>query len=228
MALILNIDTATEVASVCLSIDGECIAYSENKEQREHASFLHIAVSQMLIVTNTPIKSIDAVAVSGGPGSYTGIRVGMATAKGFCFSLEKPLIVINTLLMMAAAAKKYLSAKDNTLIKNDVICPMIDARRMEVYTGLYDFELKEITLPAAVILTEEFLKAVLQTKRIVLFGSGSEKFKHMVNSENALFYDINYGAKELSTLSYQYYQKQTFSDLLYTEPNYLKGFFSTQ
>src|ERR1700758_4691343 len=130
MALILNIDTATAKASICLALDGKTLALAENWTQNEHAAWLHSAIEQMMQQTGYRLRDLQAVAVTAGPGSYTGLRVGMAAAKGFCFALDIPLIAEDTLRTMAFAAKEQLPG-------TDLLCPMIDARRMEVFTAVY-------------------------------------------------------------------------------------------
>src|SRR6187431_3411411 len=146
MALILNIDTAVDVASICLAKDGNVLTIAMNESQKDHASWLHIAIKEIFEKNNLALGSVDAIAVTGGPGSYTGLRIGMATAKGICYALNKPLISLNTLLMMAHAAKQ-----ENA----DLFCPMIDARRMEVFTAIYTKELEIVKDPVAITLNEK-------------------------------------------------------------------------
>src|SRR5687767_10460248 len=146
MALILNIDTAVDVASLCLAIDGKLLSIAKNESQKDHSLWLHIAIKEIFEKNNLELGSVDAIAVTGGPGSYTGLRIGMATAKGICFALNKPLISMNTLLVMANAAKNESA---------DLLCPMIDARRMEVFTAIYTKELKTVKEPAAIQVNEK-------------------------------------------------------------------------
>jgi tRNA threonylcarbamoyladenosine biosynthesis protein TsaB len=226
MGLILNIDTATEKASVCLSDNANPLAFRHNDEQKEHASFIHVAIKAILEECNISLQHLGAVAVTGGPGSYTGIRVGMATAKGFCFALQKPLIVVNTLLVMAQATKNYLLKKDNISTQDLVISPMIDARRMEVYTALYNLNLEELAPPRATIVDEFFLQEELKQNSIIFTGSGALKFKQICSAESALFNDsIFSSAEDLAVISEQYFQKKQFSNVAYVEPIYLKDFF---
>src|SRR6187401_260662 len=131
MALILNIDTAVDVASICLAKDGKVLSIAKNESQKDHASWLHVAIKEVFEENNLELRSVDAIAVTGGPGSYTGLRIGVATAKGICYALNKPLISVNTLESFAAGIRK----------KNpdfDYYVPMLDARRMEVYCAIYD------------------------------------------------------------------------------------------
>ena len=167
MALILNIDTAVDVASICLAKDGKVLSIVKNESQKDHASWLHIAIKEIFEKNNLDLSSIDAVAVTGGPGSYTGLRIGMATAKLICFALNKPLISLNTLLVMANAAKQ-----ENA----DLLCPMIDARRMEVFTAIYTKELQTVKDPVAITLNENSFAEYLSNNSICFFGNGSNKF----------------------------------------------------
>src|ERR1700738_4487907 len=145
MALILNMDTATETASISLSKGGISLALSENKEQKEHAAWLHSAVEKMMQETGYRMRDLQAVAVTAGPGSYTGLRVGMAAAKGFCYALDIPLITENTLKVMAFAAREQTSDAG-------LLCPMIDARRMEVFTAIFQRDLKELMPTTAMVI----------------------------------------------------------------------------
>ena len=167
MALILNIDTAVDVASICLAKDGKILSIAKNESQKDHASWLHIAIKEIFEKNNLELGSVDAIAVTGGPGSYTGLRIGMATAKGICFALNKPLISLNTLLVMANAAKEESA---------DLLCPMIDARRMEVFTAIYTKELEIVKDPAAITLNENSFAEYLSSNSICFFGNGSNKF----------------------------------------------------
>ncbi|MBA4140526.1 MAG: tRNA (adenosine(37)-N6)-threonylcarbamoyltransferase complex dimerization subunit type 1 TsaB [Segetibacter sp.] len=223
MALILNIDTATDIASVCISENGTSIAYRENHQQKEHASFVHAAINTILIEAGKSLQQIDAFAVTSGPGSYTGLRVGLATAKGFCFALNKPLITINTLYVMAQAA---IMAKP-LLINNLLYCPMIDARRMEVYTAIFNHDLQIQLQPAAIILESSTFDLWLQQSSILFFGSGSAKLKDLLSTEKAIFADIEFNAKNLARLAETSFSEEKFADVAYTEPDYIKNFFST-
>ena len=222
MALILSIDAATEKASVCLSEDEKIIGYCENEYQKEHASFIHKAIKKLLSNTNITLQNIDAFSVTSGPGSYTGIRVAMAAAKGFCFALSKPLITVNTLTVMALAAKKNTPNQQNVLF-----CPMIDARRMEVFTALFDNNINMIVKPKAIVLSELFLKDEINENKVIFFGNGSSKFQPFMKHENASFPDVVFDAKNLAELSLIEYANSCFSDITYSEPNYFKDFFLT-
>jgi tRNA threonylcarbamoyladenosine biosynthesis protein TsaB len=222
LALILNIDTATDIASVCISENGRSIAYRENHQQKEHASFVHAAINTILIETGKSLQQIDAFAVTSGPGSYTGLRVGLATAKGFCFALHKPLITINTLSVMAQAA---IIAK-SSLLNNMLYCPMLDARRMEVYTAIFTADMKLELKPTALILEPSTFDLWLRDSQILFFGSGSPKLRNLLSFEKAVFADIEFNSKHLAMLAEKSFKKEEFSDVAYAEPEYLKNFFS--
>ena len=222
MALILNIDTATETASVGVACDGNTIALLKNEQQREHASFIHQAIEQVLRTSGTRLEEIQAFAVTSGPGSYTGLRVGFATAKGFCYALAKPLITVNTLEVMTTAAIDTIKE----LGPNLLFCPMIDARRMEIFTALYDPNLSVIIPPGPIILHENLFHDFLARNPIVFFGSGSDKFKPFVPNLNAHFRLVEYDAKHLGRLADKAFTESKFSDITYSEPAYFKDFHS--
>mgnify|MGYP003286351074 FL=1 len=165
------------------------------------------------------LHQIDAVAISAGPGSYTGLRVGMAAAKGICYALKKPLITINTLQMMAVAGLEQMG-------EADWLCPMIDARRMEVFTAVFDKSLNEIVKTAAFILSPDSFVEELDQKRILFFGNGSNKFAALQQHPNAAFQTVAASAKHLPVLAFSKLIQNNFSDLAYTEPLYGKEFFS--
>jgi tRNA threonylcarbamoyladenosine biosynthesis protein TsaB len=222
LALILNIDTATETASVCVSLNGNPLALLENAQQREHASFIHAAIEQVLSRSGHTLNEIQAFAVTSGPGSYTGLRVGLATAKGFCYALRKPMITINSLEVMAKAAIDTIKdGGDETLL-----CPMIEARRMEVFTAVYDKNLQIVLSPQPLILTESSFNNYLLHRMVVFFGSGSKKFKAMAIHANSRFYDIHHTAQHLGILSHKAFRAERFSDITYSEPEYFKDFHS--
>ena len=217
MSLLLNIHTALESASICLSSDENVIAYAENSEQQEHASWLHVAIATMLKENNFSAKDLNAVAVTIGPGSYTGLRVGLSAAKGFCYALNIPLIATGTLPLIALAAKEEA---------NSLICPLIDARRMEVFTSLYNLELKELMAPCSMVLNPQSFEEFLVDDKILFCGNGTKKLKAILSHPNASFSDTTMTAQHLSQKSYQFYREKKFYDLAYTEPLYIKEFYS--
>ena len=224
MALILNIDTATDYASIALCNNGQLIALKDNPTQKEHAAFVHVAIEGMLKEHDVSINTIDAFAVTSGPGSYTGLRVSMAAAKGLCYALQKPLICINTLQVMACAAKKMIIEKGLPVSANQLLCPMIDARRMEVFMAIYNMDMVEIEPTIPKILTEEFLQYV-ENKHFYFFGNGSKKiFNFKQNILNII--DVVCSASHLGILSEEYFKQKRFSEVIYSEPQYFKEFYS--
>jgi tRNA threonylcarbamoyladenosine biosynthesis protein TsaB len=222
LALLLNIDTATEVASVCLSENESSILQKENVVQKEHASFVHEAIKQIMNAAGRSLTQVDAIAITSGPGSYTGLRVGMATAKGLCYALRKPLITINTLEVMAAAAIN----QNPNLSNNSLLCPMIDARRLEVFTALYNISLNNILLPCAMILERYSLEDWLKQNQVVFFGSGSKKFEEIQENGNAIFKSVQHTSNDLALLAEKYFNKKEFANLAYAEPLYIKEFYT--
>ena len=217
MSIILNIDTALNKASVCLAKDEEILSLAFNDNQTDHAAWLHQAITELLQKNGNTIDQLNAVAVSIGPGSYTGLRVGLSAAKGLCYALNIPLMAIGTLKLMANAVK----AGADTFI-----CPMIDARRMEVFTALYNNQLEEI-IPAHTLLLDETSFAVqLATEKILFCGNGSKKLQPFVSHLNATFSGIISDASNLSALSIISFRNNEFADLAYTEPLYIKEFYS--
>ena len=219
MALILNIDTSTSFASLALGKDGQLIAVSSNADQKDHASWLHIAIRELLQNNNLSVNALDAIAVTGGPGSYTGLRVSMSTAKGICYAANIPLIIHNTLEVMTNSVLQKF--------RNTLFCPMLDARRMEVFTAVYDEDLNSQLNPTALILENESYHDQLNNNKIVFFGSGSEKFSKICNHPNAMFIESNFSAEDMVMLSEKKYQQEKFADIAYSGPEYLKEFHDT-
>ncbi|MBL7741429.1 MAG: tRNA (adenosine(37)-N6)-threonylcarbamoyltransferase complex dimerization subunit type 1 TsaB [Chitinophagaceae bacterium] len=217
MAILLNIDTTEETASVCLSENANCIKTAIHTDQRDHAAWLHSAIASLLHNAGLMARDIQAVAVSIGPGSYTGLRVGLSAAKGLCYALNIPLITINSLELVA-----YVAKNSNT----DLIWPMIDARRMEVFTALYDKSLMEINPPHAAILTEISFSALLTENKIAFCGSGSKKLQNLLSHHHAFFSEAKASAADMAHISSQCYQEKNFAELAYTEPLYIKEFYS--
>jgi tRNA threonylcarbamoyladenosine biosynthesis protein TsaB len=225
--MILNIDTATEQATVCISKDGEVISALINDNQKDHASWVQVAINSLLQKEGITMQQLQAIAVTEGPGSYTGLRVGMATAKGLCFALQIPLITINTLRVMAFGAIDQWHSLTESMQPPLGFCPMIDARRMEVFTAVYDEALQEIMSPKAMILDELSFKEELNNFSLVCFGSGSLKWKNVSRYPNVLFIDEKIDiAKSLAKLASGLYLKQNFANLAYAEPVYLKEFYT--
>ena len=220
MAVLLNIDTATPMGSICLSKDGDQLILLENNEQKDHASWLHPAIDRALKALGYGLKDIQAVSVTAGPGSYTGLRVAMATAKGFCYALQIPFIAVSTLKLMAFAAQAQW--KDQV----EGLGPMIDARRTEVFTAIFDQDLNQIKPEIALVLEEDAFKEELAKYKIVFFGSGSKKWQDICRSHNAFFADVSWDAGHLGILAEKKFNLQEFSDISQSEPAYLKGFYT--
>lgn len=216
MAYILNIETATTNCSVSLSKDGETLVLKEdNSAGYSHAELLHVFIKDVFETTNIQSHEIDAVAISKGPGSYTGLRIGVSAAKGLCFALNKPLISISTLESLAHQVK----AEDGCII------PMLDARRMEVYSAVYNHKYELLRNIQAEVLTEESYRDLLNKGTVYFIGSGVEKTKQLIQHPNAVFIDGKLpSAREMAVLSELKYKKSDTEDVAYFEPYYLKDF----
>lgn len=228
MAVIIIIETSTEVCSVALSVDGNLTDLKETKEGQNHARLVTVFAEELLSRNNMKPEDLSAVAVSKGPGSYTGLRIGASTAKGICFARHIPLIAIGTLEAMAQHViqnRRYFNIPEG---KPALFCPMIDARRMEVFSMLYREDgsiLKPIT---AEIIDENFLAEERAEKLVVFFGNGSYKCKQALMSDNDLFINgIEASAKLMCHLAWELYNKKKFEDVAYFEPFYLKDFIAT-
>jgi tRNA threonylcarbamoyladenosine biosynthesis protein TsaB len=219
MPLILNIDTSTEAASICLCKEGKKLLLMENNDQKDHAAWLHVAIEKIMRDSGNAMKDLSAVAVTSGPGSYTGLRVSMATAKGLCYALQIPLITENTLQVMAFGAKE--KNDDPTIL----FCPMIDARRMEVFTALYNNNLDEIISPMAMVLDENSFSEELKSHKIIFFGNGSKKWQGISKLANDFFTEIHVLTEYLGNLSYKKFINNQFTDIVYSEPVYTKEFY---
>ena len=224
MSVILNIDTAIDVATISIARGGIILAEISNSDQKEHGSFLQPAIADLLEKTGLSLNQLDAIAVSAGPGSYTGLRVSMASGKGLCFALNKPLIIIGTLKALAYSA--ILQMESAFPEDEFLICPMIDARRMEVFTSLFDKNLVEISPPVAMILDKGSFANWLLKYQIFFSGNGSHKWRDQCNHPTARFLEVKNNPLAMSKLSYEKYQNRLFADLNYAEPMYIKGFHS--
>jgi tRNA threonylcarbamoyladenosine biosynthesis protein TsaB len=222
MALILTIDTATEVAGICLAKNGGSIASIQNTDQKDHASWLHVAIEEMMHNAGFTMNDLDAIAITSGPGSYTGLRVGMATAKGFCYALNIPLITENTLSVMAFAAMQQY--KNNAA--DILFCPMIDARRMEVFTAVFNNSLEEVMKTTAVVLDENLFSYYLEKNKVLFFGNGSKKWEKTCNSPNAEFGEFEFTSVYLGILAEKKFISNQFTDIIYSEPTYTKEFYT--
>lgn len=202
--------------------DEQVLAYAEEFTANSAAGWLHPAIQSLFQQTNTSLSDVDAVGVSIGPGSYTGLRIGLAAAKGLGYALNKPLIGIGTLHMMAAAALAQI--KD--LPAGALLCPMIDARRMEVFTALYNQQLDEITAPTAIIIDEKSFEKELTKSPIIFFGNGSNKCAPIIKHPQAVFQNVIANAQHLVPVAVESFRQQQFLSLAYSEPFYGKAFYS--
>lgn len=220
MALILSLETSTTVCSVALHDNGKLIASAEMHKEQSHASKLAVLIDQVVNLADVSMNALQGVAVSEGPGSYTGLRIGVSTAKGLCFALGIPLISVGTLTLLA----KQMQVKP-ILDNNPWLCPMIDARRMEVYCQLFDREVNALQDIEAKVIDEESFKEPLANHRIIFFGDGAAKCKSVIIHPNAFFVDaIVPSAKELGILASEKFLRNELEDLVTFEPLYLKEF----
>lgn len=227
MALILNIETATETCSVALSQDNELVDLLEVQDGKSHAAQLSLFIEKIIAKNNISMQLLDAIAVSVGPGSYTGLRIGISVAKGLCYGLNKPLIAVPTLQSMAAG---FISRSDyyEATLNKSWFCPMIDARRLEVYTAFFDYSIKEKSATSAVIITESSFNEILDLHPVIFFGNGSEKCETIIKHPNAVFSKGFYpSAKDMTGLSHEIFSRKEFKDVAYMEPFYLKDFVAT-
>jgi tRNA threonylcarbamoyladenosine biosynthesis protein TsaB len=225
MALILHIETATSVCSVALAEDGKLLSLKEENKANTHAEKITLFISDVLEEAGKKIQDLNAVAVSSGPGSYTGLRIGVSTAKGLCYALDKPLIAINSLKGLANSIRNSQLSIDNSLL-----VPMIDARRMEVYCAVYDSQLDEIEKTAAKIIDTDSFAHLLKEKKIYFFGDGAEKCKpFFLKNNNAVFMDTVFSsAGSMIALAYKKFQQREFEDVGLFEPFYLKEFMDSK
>jgi tRNA threonylcarbamoyladenosine biosynthesis protein TsaB len=221
LATILNIETATKNCSVSISKNGELIAFRElNDGNYSHGENLHVFIEELTKEINISYQDLDAIAVSKGPGSFTGLRIGVSSAKGLCFSLDKPLISIATLTSLANSLE---------VDKDSVIVPLLDARRMEVYSSVFNNAYEQIREIQAEIIDENSFSSYLEKSKVYFLGDGAEKCKEIIIDENAIFLDGYFpSAKQMAGLSYEKYQHKDFEDVAYFEPFYLKDFLITK
>lgn len=224
MANILNIETSTEVCSVALTSEGAVLEHREDYQGQNHALLLSGFIEDMLKYATPREIKIDAVAVSIGPGSYTGLRIGLSEAKGLCFGLDVPLLGIDTLKILVVSAMFA-----NNIDENSLFVPMIDARRMEVFTGVYDAALREVMTPRPLILQEDSFDEFLeQGRNLVFVGNGAEKAANLIKRSGIVHIPgIKPVAVDMMALSEMAFRKKEFIDLAYSTPKYLKEFQAT-
>jgi tRNA threonylcarbamoyladenosine biosynthesis protein TsaB len=223
MSLILQIETATTSCSVALAAGGKVLDFKEVNERNKHAEVITVFIEQILTAANLTYQDLDAIAVSCGPGSYTGLRIGISTAKGLCFALDKPLIAIETLEAMAYGV---ITDHQHLFDKDTLLCPMIDARRMEVYCALFNADGTKVRATAADIIDENSFSEFLSDRKILFFGDGADKCEAVLGANpNALFLPayVN-SATHLTQRALQKFNQKEFEDVAYFEPYYLKDF----
>jgi tRNA threonylcarbamoyladenosine biosynthesis protein TsaB len=221
MPVILNIETSTPVCSCALSCDGEIIFNKENFEEQSHSTLLGVFVEEIMIYVRKKNIKIDAIAVSSGPGSYTGLRIGVSEVKGLAYGLSVPLIAISTPIIMASLVK-------NKVQPEMLLCPMIDARRMEVYATFFDTSLNVVKETAADIVNENSYADLLEKQPVVFFGNGAKKCKTVLTHPNAHFLDNIYPlASGMISLAEKAFANKNFVDVAYYEPHYLKEYVTT-
>ena len=226
MSLILNIDTASETAYVSIAKDGVLLQEKINTDAKSHASFLQPAIQSISKKIGVALHELDAVAVSAGPGSYTGLRVGMASAKGLCYALKKPLVTVSSLEILANDAIQQVD--NNDAGASILFCPMIDARRMEVFTALYNSHLDIISPAVAVILEQNNFVNWLLSYRMYFFGSGAVKWEKVCLHPNAHFIQLQNNSLSMCALSYKKLMSNQLADLIYSAPEYIKEFQSNK
>jgi tRNA threonylcarbamoyladenosine biosynthesis protein TsaB len=222
VAYLLHIESTSTVCSVAISNDAKLLAVKEINNGYTHAENLHVFIEQLLKEKSLQPKDLNAISVSSGPGSYTGLRIGFSAAKGLAYALQIPLIIIDTL-------KALSSEVINRGNLEAVYCPLLDARRMEVYCAVYDNQLNEIVTVRPLVLNEESIQIFNRNTDIYFFGDGMPKAKTLLQTLPRVHFidDITASATSMMSLAFQKYTIQEFADLAYVEPNYLKEFFFT-
>lgn len=220
MSTILHIETSTKNCSVSIANCGELISLKEiNTGEYSHAEMLHPLINEALLESQLTIKDIEAIAVGKGPGSYTGLRIGVSAAKGLCFANDIPLISINSLEILA----------QSITIDSGLIIPMIDARRLEVYAAIYDKNHNIVRETKAEIIDSHSFLDELQNQKVYFLGDGAKKCKEIILHENAVFTENVFpSAKKMATISYHKFKNESAEDVAYFEPFYLKNFVATQ
>lgn len=220
VAIILNIETSTKNCSVCVAKDGQIIGLKELVDLKySHAEKLHPFISEVIREASITLDQIDAVAVSKGPGSYTGLRIGVSAAKGLAFAFNIPLISVSTLQSLAMSVK----------VDDAMVIPMLDARRMEVYSAIFNSDFEQIRAIKAEIIDENSFREYLGKGTVYLLGDGVQKCKETITHPNAVFVDDKFpSAKEMARLSYQKYCDKDLEDVAYFEPFYLKDFIANK
>lgn len=226
MALILSIETGTDICSVALANDGELMALRESDEGRDHAKKVALFVDELLKETGVQPDDLDAIAVGKGPGSYTGLRIGVSFAKGMCYALDIPLIAIGSLDALTEVAREdfeagILDLEDDQWTSSHLV-PMVDARRMEVYTQIFNTSGESLTEVSAEVVDADSFRQWREQGSIVLFGNGAKKCAEVL--EGALYVSVSPSARGLVRLAEEAFNASKFEDIAYFEPFYLKDF----
>lgn len=226
MSKILCLDTATDICTVSVFVNDACVSSRDSGEERSHAVQLGSFVKEVLEEAKLEVSDLDAIAISMGPGSYTGLRIGVSTAKGLCYGSNVPLIAISTLQAMCYGLTEDQKASNN--LDDFYFCPMIDARRMEVYTALFHPDCSEYRPIQAEIIDDNSYADLLEQKKILFFGNGAEKTKQHINHANAVHIgEVRYTSQNMYALAKEKLEKKQFEDVAYFEPFYLKDFVAT-
>ena len=224
MSLLLNIDTAISTASISIAKDGHILGEEINIDQKEQGAFIQPAIQSIAKNIGVRLSELSAIAVVAGPGSYTGLRVGMASAKGLCYALGKPLITIGTLNLLA-----YQAINEAGIIHENIptlYCPMVDARRMEIFTAVFDKELNTVLPPCAMIIDENSFANLLLNNKIIFFGNGALKWEQINKQRNTVFFELKSKPLYMNELSFKKYLANDFADTAYAEPMYIKEFYN--
>jgi tRNA threonylcarbamoyladenosine biosynthesis protein TsaB len=220
--LILLLETATTTCSVALAQNGSIIAFKEVNERNIHASHITLFIEEVMLAAEKKYSDLQAIAISKGPGSYTGLRIGVSTAKGLCYALDIPLIGIDTIEAMASGFMESFDVPDSSLL-----IPMLDARRMEVYTGIYRNDLSIVESVSAKIVDKDSFNE-FKDQVLFLFGDGADKFRELfADQPNINFIDFSTSASHLNALALKKFRDSEFENLAYFEPFYLKDFLLT-
>ena len=232
MSTLLYIDTSGPDALIGISQEHQILAFKQNSVSHSHAEFVQAGIQDLCKEVNIPLTSIDAVVVTLGPGSYTGLRVGLASAKGLAYALNKPLIGLSTLALLAKAAVREISkaGKEQT-VTNYQIFSMIDAKRMEVFGGIFDFSLQTLEAEKAYIIENSLMSRLQDQGPLICIGSGVSKTKELtqlinIQSTSTIFLDQNYTLTDMLSLALVKWEEKNFENLAYSSPSYLKEYYS--
>lgn len=220
--MILNIETSSKICSVALENAGDLIFHTESDSSMQHSRLLAPYVDEAIKTLERRNESLDAVAVSIGPGSYTGLRIGLSLAKGLCFSMNIPLICVSTLRILAVKAM----FKNVVWTGDELLVPVIDARRDEVYTAVYNFALDELLKPTPLILDSESYSE-FKDQKLIFIGNAVEKTERIVGIKNAEYIEAEPLALDMTALSDKMFREKKFADVAYAVPEYLKDFQAT-